>query len=486
MFTSTSNRGLKAALAAATVLALGGCAVGPDFKRPAPPKTDQFGPAQAAATLDPRLAFGQATDPQWWRLFGSKDLDALVEDGLAHSPTLASAQAALRQSKDQLRAGSGIFFPQVDVAASPERELISPARQGLPGKGTTFSLYTLSGTVNYALDLFGGERRAVEGLKAEADRQRYAVGSAYLALTGAIADTAITRAAYDAEASTLADIVRLDGGQAEVLHIQAKAGVAPLAAALEADQQLAADREALAAVVERREAADHLLSALVGREPGEAKTPTIGLDALAPPAQIPVSLPSRLVQDRPDIRAAEAALHAASAEIGVATAALFPSITLTGTSGLNGAAFSNLTAGQNRFWSYGAELDAPIFHGGQLWFQRRGAVEGYHKALADYRQIVLAALQQTADGLSALRADSEADAAARSSLDAAGLASKLAQDNAQAGVVDDYDAASQAIGADRARLVAIATKAQLLQDVAALYLASGGGWRGQGTEDAAK
>jgi NodT family efflux transporter outer membrane factor (OMF) lipoprotein len=474
---------LLAATALVIVLANGGCAVGPNFTPPAPPRLDQYAADQGAERLQADGASqtiepGAATDAAWWRLFASPALNDLVAAGLKNSPTLKAAEAALTQSKDLARAGAGVFFPQVGTTFDSAREHSSPELLGEKGPGSTFSLYTLTGQVSYAIDLFGGERRTVEALTAQADVQRQALGAARLLLTGNIVDAAIARAGYADEADTLADMVGKEQAQRDILKAQYDAGAGPLSAVLEAEQQLAADRQSLAGARQRLAASQTLLQTLIGREPGEAAPPPPTLDALAVPPDAPVSLPSQLVRQRPDILQAEASLHQASAQVGVATAAMFPSISLTGDYGAAGASLSALGGPLGRFWSVGPTLDLPIFRGGALLFERRAAQAGLLKAEADYRQTVLTALEQTSDQLKALDADAETTAANRAALDAASLNAKLAESNLSAGVIGDYDALTLQIAGDRALLGMIAAKAQRLQDVVGLYLASGGGWTG--------
>ncbi len=483
-----ARRDRQAAALALSCLLVGGCAVGPNFTRPAPPRLDRYAAQPGAARLEAdgaaqTIELGRPTDPAWWRLFGSPTLDDLVEAGLKASPTLASARSALRQSQDQARAGAGVFFPQVNGSFDAAREHQTPALLGERGTGSTFSLYTLTGSVSYALDLFGGERRGVEALNAQADYQRNAVGAARLLLTGGIVDAAIAQAGYADQADALADIVRLDSAQRDILTAEYNAGYGAWSAVLNAEQQLAADQESLASARQRQSASTTLLSTLMGREPAESAPPPPALNDLSVPADAPVSLPSQLVRQRPDILQAEATLHQASAEIGVATAALFPSISLTGDYGAASTSLARLAGPAGRFWSIGPSVDVPIFHGGALWFGRRAAQAAYLKAQADYRQTVLAALEQVADQLKALDADAEISAANRSAFDAASLNRKLADTNRQAGLIADYDAMTAEIQADRVRLGLIAAKSQRLQDVVGLYLASGGGWNGHHAGD---
>lgn len=473
---------MRAAPIGLACLIAAGCAVGPDFKTPAPPRLDRYPAAPAAMTgdgVDQTLRLGQPADAAWWRLFGSAQLDGLVEAGLQASPTLAAARAALAQSQDQVRAGAGVFYPSLDGSAEALRERSAPALEGGKGAGSTFSLYTLGGSVSYAIDLFGGERRSVEALGAVADQQRHALGAAYLTLTGDIVETAIARAGYADEADTLAGIVRRDADLKAVAEAQHQAGSGAESAVLAAEQQLDADQASLAQVRQRLGASETLLQTLTGREPVEAAPARPALDGLTAPAEVPLSLPSQLVRQRPDVLEAEARLHQASAQVGVATAALFPSISLSGDYGAASTSLARLANPAGRFWSIGPSLDMPIFEGGARWFGRKAAQAGYLQAEADYRQTVLAALEQTADALKALETDAQVSAASRRAFDAADEADALADANRQAGVIADADATSTEIAADRARLTLIAARAQRLQDVAALYLACGGGWTAQ-------
>lgn len=481
---SRSRRGSspRAALLLACLLA-SGCAVGPNFTPPAAPKLDRYPDQSVPARLDAdgaaqTLRIGQATDPAWWRLFGSPALNDLVAVGLTSSPTLASARQALAQSQDQARAGAGVFLPSVEASAGATRERLNAVELGQRGQGSTFSLYTLSGAVSYALDLFGGERRQVEALNAQADYQRHAADAAYLLLTSNIVDAAIARAGYADQAATLARIVEMEGTQRDVLMAEYKAGHGSLAAELAAEQQLDADQQSLAQARQRLAASSTLLQTLIGREPAEASPPAPALADLAVPPDAPVSLPSQLVRQRPDILEAEANLHQASAQVGVATAALFPSISITGDYGASSVSLASLASPAGRFWSVGPTLDAPIFRGGALWYGRKAAQAAYLKAAADYRQTVLAALEQVSESVKALDADAEIAQASRQGFDAAALNDQLSQANRASGMIADVDAMTADIAADRARLALIAAKTQRLQDVVALYIACGGGWSG--------
>jgi NodT family efflux transporter outer membrane factor (OMF) lipoprotein len=474
---SRPSRRRSAGLAALGALAiLSGCAVGPDFRAPAAPKVDRYssGPGLAGAQL------GRPTDATWWRLFGSSALDQLVEAGLKDSPTLDAARHALEQSQDQARAGAGVFYPQVSGAVSAVRERSTPTRFGQNGPASTFSLYTLTGEIDYAIDLFGGERRRVEALEAAAEAQAYALGAAHLVLAGGVVDASIARGAYADEAASLERLLRLEAAQKDILTAQAQAGHGAWSAVLGAEQQLSADRQSLAETRQRQAAATTLLAILIGREPGDVEPVAPSLAEVRLPDDLPVSLPSQLVRRRPDIRQAEALMHQANAEVGVATAALFPSISLTGDYGAASLSANKLGSQAARFWSVGPSVEAPIFQGGTLWYERKAAQAALLQAQDGYRQTVLAGLKQVADALKALESDAEVDAASASALDAALANSRLSAANLKAGAIAEYDAMSLEIAVERARLSQIGARAQRLQDVAALYVACGGGWSPDG------
>ncbi len=477
---STSANSMRFAGLLAGCAVLGGCVVGPNFSRPAPPALNAYPaaimPVKPADGVAQTIAPGVAIDPAWWRSFGSSALDDLVDAGLKGSPTLVSATAALQQSRALARQGAGVFYPQVNADAAATREHTNPALLGDAGSGSTYSLYTVSGSVSYALDLFGGERRSVEARDAQADYQRNAVGAARLLLTGSIVNAAIARAGYADNLAVLADIVRMDSAQRDILTARYQSGYGAWADVLVAEQQLADDRASLATIRQRLAAATTLLSQLMGREPAAAIPPPPALAELVLPADVPVSLPSQLVRQRPDILEAEATLHQTSAQIGVATAAMYPSISLTGSYGSASTALSRLAGPAGAFWSVGPSIDIPIFHGGALLNARRAAQSANARALADYRQTVLVALEQTADCLQALDVDAEIAAASRSAFDAADGNRALGAANLSGGIIAEFDAMTLDIVADRAGLVRAGARAQRLQDVVALDVASGGGW----------
>ncbi len=460
---------------------MAGCAVGPDFVRPKPPAVNRYTSGPQPASTMPADGQSQRFEPgarvavDWWRLFNSAKLDAVIEEAIANSPGLQAAQAGLRQSQDILRAGYGVFYPQLDAGFDASRQKFSQARFGRGAASSTFNLYTLTATVSYALDVFGGERRTVEGLGAQVDFQRYLAAGTYLTLSGNIASTIIAQAAYREEIDAAGQIISLQREQVGIAQTQAQAGTVPYANVLSLQSQLASTEATLPPLRQKLDQAGHLLAILTGSAPAGWVPPRIDLADLKLPAVLPVSMPSDLVRQRPDILAAEAQLHSASADIGVATAALFPSFSLNGDYALESTSLKHLFS-KSSIWSLGANVTAPLFHGGALRSRRRAAIEAYNQSLANYRQTVLAAFAQVADTLRALEHDAEALNAQSKALSAAEEALRLVEINYKAGTVSYL----QVLIADnlyyQAKIGCLQAQAQRLQDTAALFVALGGGW----------
>jgi NodT family efflux transporter outer membrane factor (OMF) lipoprotein len=471
-----------AALASLAALLLAACGAGPDFVRPSPPAQGGYLPGAAPAatvTADGRaqgFTSGAAVPADWWHLFGSADLDRLVNEALAHNETLASAGASLRQSEDALRAGYGVYLPQVSADLGATRQRASPLRLGQNGPSGIFNLFTLSGSVGYLLDVFGGARREVEALHAAVDVERNVALATYLALTANVVNTSIASAAYRAEIAATRASIEAAAAQLTLAEAQFAGGTAPYANVLSLRAQLAALQASLPPLELRAEQADHLLAVLAGHAPADWAAPALALEDFVLPESLPLSLPSALVRQRPDILAAEARLHRASAQIGVATAALLPTLTLSGSLGNDASRWPQLRDASGRFWSAGGDLSVPVFQGGKAWYGRKAALGAYQAALADYRQAVLSAFQQVADTLRALdhdaelvRAESESQAAARDSL-------KLTQVNYEAGVAGYLAVLTATSQYQAAEIGYLAARSQRLQDTVALFVALGGGW----------
>ena len=461
---------------------LGACAVGPDFVRPAPPDSGRYTrealPAATAAAdgKSQNLASTSALKADWWRLFGSAQLNTVVQQALANNQTLQAAQASLRQSQDNLRAGYGVYFPTASAELDARRQHTAASQQGLRIPSSTFDLVTLSGTVSYALDVFGGERRKVEGLRAQADYQRYAGMAAYLALSANVVNTCIARAAYSEQIRATEQLVDLERQQLLLAEAQVRAGTAPYSSALAVRGLIAANEALLAPLRQKVSQTEDLLATLEGVVPAKAVLPDIGLASLSLPLDLPVSVPSDLVRQRPDILEAEAQLHAASADIGVATAAMFPSFSLSGTYGGSGSNFGNLSAASGRFWSLGPSATIPLFQGGTLWYGRKAAIDAFEQSQATYRQTVLGAFGQVADSLTALEHDAEELGAQVDARRDAQEALGLLQANYRAGLVSYTDVLVADVQLHQATIGYLQAVAQRHQDTVALFVALGGGW----------
>ena len=481
---------LRITVAAEVVgLLLTGCAVGPDFRAPEAPSEKAYTatePLKPESTTVPaegsapqRIVPGQDIPAQWWTLFHSEALEQLVRQALLDNPTLAAAQATLRQSQESLRAVVGsALFPSLDANASVSRQKISGAAIGQPDtEFSPFTLYNASVNVSYSLDLFGGARRELEVLQSQVDFQRFQLEGAYLTLTSNIVTAVVKEASLRAQITATKEILSAQEKQIDVVKQQFQLGAVALPDVLAQQTQLAQTRATLLPLEKELAQSRHQLAALTGRMPSEALAlPEFNLDALHLPEELPLSLPSSLVRQRPDIRAAEALLHAASAQVGVATANLYPQLTLTGGYGSEAARLNTLFTGSTAVWNLGAGLLQPLFHGGELTAKRRAAVAAYDQAAAQYRAIVLQAFQNVADVLWALGADADiltaqadAEKAARDSFD-------LTQKQFQLGAVSYLSLLNAERQHQQARIGLVQAQAVRFADTAALFQALGGGW----------
>ena len=483
MCTSMRSNVLRSGASGLVVsLILAGCAVGPNFVRPAPPALTRYLPAgqlpaaMSAEDHPQHFVAGASVSAQWWELFHSPALDQTVSDALKANQSVASAVATLHQSEDQLRAGYGVFFPQISAGLGADRQRASLATFGQAGQSSIFNLFTLSGSISYLVDLFGGARRQVESLGADVDFEHNTVLAAYLSLSANVVNTSIARAGYRAQIAATRSLIAAASSEVDLTKAQTQAGTAPYSAVLALQTQLSSLEASLPPLELRADQADHLLAVLAGRAPSEWTPPNLALSDFSLPENLPLSLPSELVRQRPDILTAEARLHVASAQIGVTTAALFPTINLSGSLGSSTNEWSALGKQSNRFWSSDAGLTVPVFQGGAAWYGRKAAMDAFQAAQADYRQVVLAAFQQVADVLRALDHDAELLRAERASADAAAENLSMTQANYQAGLVDYLTVLSATAQFQNAQLGLISAQAQQLQDTVALYVALGGGW----------
>jgi NodT family efflux transporter outer membrane factor (OMF) lipoprotein len=477
---------LSRARAIATVSAvalLTGCAVGPDFVTPAAPQSKDYevgGTPQPdvenATEAQQHFAMGKKVSGSWWQLFHSAQLDSVLQQTIAGNQTLVTAQAALAQAQQGIAQASGALWPQVDIGAGAHRLRVNDAAVGVAQQGPIVNLFTIGPTLSYAVDPFGGNRRRVEQQEALAQFQDYQLDAAYLTLTGGAATQAVQLASARAQIQAANVIIADDERNLELVRTQRRAGEATQLEVELAQSQLAADRTLLPPLRQQVSVARHALATLVGKAPGEWAPPDFDLAEFTLPQDLPVTLPSELVRQRPDILASEAQLHAASAAVGVATAQLYPNLTLSASFTQEALKPSKLFNPASSIFDVGANLLAPVFHGGALRAQKQATVDAFNGALATYKQTVLTSFQQVADTLQALAHDAELLDAQRRALESAENSLRLTRTTfryGNVGILQVLDAQRQA---EQARLGYVRAQAQRYLDSITLFTAMGGGW----------
>ena len=459
------------------------CAVGPDFVSPSAPQNAAYlknGLPKGALTADGKsqnLVSGTISDSRWWEMFKAASLNAIVDEALKQNASLQASDANLLQSQDLLRAGYGIFFPQVSARLGASRNSIAPIESGLPNSGSIFNLSTASANVSYVLDVFGGERRQVEALRAQVDFQKYSTDAAYLILSANVVNTSIARAAYLEQIKSTEELIALEKDQLKVAQAQVTGGTAAYATVLSIQTLIAGNEASIAPLRQRVSQAEHLLAVLEGVDPSHVNLSDITLESLTVPSDIPVSLPSEIVRARPDILAAEAQMHVASADVGVATANMYPSISLNAGYGVANNSFASLSGPSQQFWTIGPSINIPIFAGGSLYYAKQAAIDAYQQTQASYRQTVLTAFSQVADCLTALEHDAQALQGQSDARRYAADALKLQQISYNAGLVDYLSVLVADVQYHQASIAYLQALAQRYQDTVALYVALGGGWK---------
>jgi NodT family efflux transporter outer membrane factor (OMF) lipoprotein len=471
----------------AASLLLAGCAVGPDFHSPAAPSTTGYtesplpGETVAAASAQggsQKFAPERDVPADWWTLFRSPPLDDLVRRALADSPTLEAARAAVRQAEENYNASlGGALYPNVTGSLSAKRQRLAGASTGFRGaQDNVYNLYNASVAVSYSLDFFGGARRALEGLAAQIDYQHFELEAATMTLAANVVTTAVQEASLRGRIQANEEILAAQEKQLDVARERFRLGAVSRSDVLLQQGQVAQTRASLPPLQRQLDQTRHALAALSGRLPNEGGVPAFDLDGFTLPEEIPVSLPSALVRQRPDLRAAEALLHQASAQVGVATAAQFPQISLSAGYGSSASEVSNLFGSTGLGWNLGAALLQPIFNGGQLSAKRRQAEAAYDQAAAQYRQTVLQAFQNVADSLRALETDAQALAASADAEAAARNARDLTEKQFKLGAASYLSLLTAEQQYQQSRVNLVQARATRLADTAALYQALGGGW----------
>lgn len=466
---------------------LAACAVGPDFDRPAPPDVQGYtaGPLPAATASAP-VAGGEAQHfvadmdipAQWWALFRSPKLDRLVEQALAANPTVEAAKAALRQAHEIYAAQVASFLPAVQANVSAMRSKNASASVASPVTAVSpyYSLYTAQLSLTYAPDVFGATRRAVEAAKAQEEGGRYQLEAVYLTLSSNVVVTAIQEASLRGQIAATERMVELQHELTEKTKAQRALGTASELDLLSQQAAEAATAQTLPPLQKLLAQTRDALAALLGRLPADEPEETFRLEDLTLPAELPLSLPSKLVEQRPDIRQAEANLHAATAEVGVAVANMLPQISLTADTGTSGLNLGQLFAPGFGFWSAGTSLTQTIFDAGGLLHKRRAADAAMEQAAAQYRATVILAFQNVADALRALQSDADALKAGAETDRATERAFDLARRQYSLGAVSETALLVAEQAYRQAELALVQAQAGRYADTAGLFQALGGGW----------
>jgi NodT family efflux transporter outer membrane factor (OMF) lipoprotein len=462
------------------------CTVGPDFKRPGSPEVAGYTPQPITATVaTPGVAGGEAQrlvsgadiPADWWTLFHSRPLNDLIEQALANNHDLKAAQAALAVAHEGVLAQKGAYFPTVTGGFSATRQRTSAALAPTPSSNaTTYSLITPQVSVAYVPDVFGLNRRTVEAAKAQEDAARYQLAAAHLTLTSNVAAAAIEEASLETQIDATRELIALDAKAVEILKYQLSKGYASRLDLAAQEAQLAQVTATLPALVKQSAHQRDLLAVLTGRFPSQAPAERFDLAGLTLPQDLPLSLPSALVAQRPDVLQAEANMHAASAEIGIARANRLPNITLTGDVGTMGLSFSKVFGAGAGFWDLGAAATAPLFDGGALKHRERAARAAYVQASEQYRSTVLTAFQNVADTLAALDQDAEALKASAAAADATKVSLDLSQRQYKDGYASYLSVLTAGQADQQARISLVQAQANRFADTAALFQALGGGW----------
>ncbi|MBV8799732.1 MAG: efflux transporter outer membrane subunit [Alphaproteobacteria bacterium] len=482
------------ALAAATLLSA--CAVGPDFLRPAAPEITRYTREPLASrTLSAdgpsgetqRFAGSRDIPAQWWTLFRSPALNALVARSIANNPSLQSALASLRAARQAAYAQEGKFFPLIQGDFNPTRQRTSAAIAPVPSSGATdFNLHTAQVLVSYTFDVWGLNRRTVESLEALADVQRFQVEAAYLTLTSNVVAAAITEAALRGQIEATNELIAANGKMLETLQQRLNAGYSNRSDVAAQEAALAQARATLPPLRKALAQQRDLIAALAGGYPSDGPRETFILANLHLPVDLPVSVPSRLIEQRPDIRAAEEQLHSASAQIGVATANLLPSFSISANAGYMNTALAHLLAPENAFWNLGGNITQTIFDGGSLLHQLQEAKDNYQAAAWTYRGTVVGAVQNVADSLRALQNDADALRAALEFERAAKTSFDLANQQIQTGNANVLLLLTTQQTFLQANIQVVQARAARLSDTVALFAALGGGWWNRGGPPMAK
>jgi len=479
----TSPRRVACLLALSATAA---CMVGPDFRRPDAPAADRFTAEALPATTASTEGEGGAAQGfvkqmdipgQWWNLFHSKPLNDLIARALATNPDVAAAQAALRSAQELAAAQRGAFLPGVDASFNPTRQSVPSALSSpLSSASNVYTLHTAQVSVGYTIDLFGGARRQLESLTAQADYQRFQLEAAYLTLSSNVVAAAVGEASLRGQIAATRRLIEIQEQSLQLLRRQFEVGQVAEVDVLAQEAALAQTRMALPPLNKQLAWQRDLLARLAGQLPGDALEAQFELGSLALPQELPLSLPSQLVEQRPDVRAAEALLHSATADVGVAVANRLPNITLSANVGAVATQLSELFTSDAGFWALAGNVTQPVFQGGALLHRQRAAEAALDAAAAQYRGTVLTAFQNVADTLHAIECDADALRAAADAERAAGRSLEISRNQLALGEVSYLALLNAEQTYQQAVMAKVQAAANRYADTAALFQALGGGW----------
>jgi NodT family efflux transporter outer membrane factor (OMF) lipoprotein len=471
--------------AAIAVALLSGCAVGPDFVRPSAPDVSGYTPerlARETASSTGLAAHAQVFFPgrdlpgEWWRLFRSKPLTSLVGKALAANPDLQAAQAALRVARENFRAQQGLLFPAVDANFTPMRQKVTDDAFGNTPDPQIFNLFTGQLNVSYVPDVFGGTRRSIESLEALAETQRFQLEASYLTLTSNLAGAAVQEASLRAQIMATQSIIKIESDLLDLVRRQRTLGQLAEADVAAQEAALAQAEQALPPLEKQLAQERDLITALIGSLPSQEPKEKFELWAMELPRDLPVSLPSKLVEQRPDVRQAEANLHSASALVGVAIANRLPNVMLTANLGSAPFSIDQLFTPGYGFWNIAASVTQPLLHGGQLMHQQRAAEAAFDQAAAQYRSTVVTAFQNVADALRALQSDALALKKAVEGEAAAAKSLNIMRDRLRLGDIGILALLPVQQTYQQALTALVQARAARYANTVALYQALGGGW----------
>ena len=473
-------------LAAGLTIALAGCAVGPDFKKPAPPPVSDYSPAPLStteSTLDvsggeaQRFAKGDDIAGDWWTLYQSAALDSLIAQALKNNSDLKAAQAALKSAHESALAGRGAYYPQLGLTAGAFHYQQPATLAPVPSNNAIqYSLFTPQLNVSYMPDVFGLQRRTVESLDAQAQAARYQMIATYTTLVNNVVSTAIQEASVRKQIEATRDMITAMNKSLDILKYELDKGYA---SGLDYNAQktaTAAVAATLPPLLKQDAQLQDQLAVLVGRYPSDQPAERLDLASLKLPQDIPVSLPSKLVEQRPDIQQAEANLHSASALIGVAVANRLPNLTLAAQAGSSALVFNQLFTDGTDFWNAGGTLAATLFDGNALYHTEQAARANYEQSAAQYKSTVLTAFQNVADSLTALQQDAAALKTAAASDGAARATLDITQYQLKAGYNNNLALLQAEQAYQQAHIALLQAEAGRYADTAALFQALGGGW----------